>query len=385
MLTLMRLLLAATAVTLLMPLSVQADDRTECTAGISKLRNQVAANPPADKLKDLQATLRKAEAESRRREFDDCVRVLKTSAGGGEAKDHDDYEGPETEDMFGFTTGTDVLDKGKFELSAEAIGSFGKREGRYRIGSLKNTLAFAPLEGLSIEIGVISNGYSVQGVPGLDDRSGAGFGGLSAEVKYRLVKRTEATPVGVTFIVEPGLRFRNDEGERGSGLGIETRLAFDTALVKDKIFAGLNLIYEAEKFRPRQRILFNAQGEPIEGPPSCATGNDESCPVLSRRAPAERESEIGISGALAFQAFQNVFLGGEVRYMRAYEGLRLQRYEGNAVFIGPTFYAKLSEQITISAAFSTQVAGRSVDSPDRSLDLDNFSRHQAKLKVSYEF
>jgi hypothetical protein len=312
--------------------------------------------------------------------------VLETSvAGGNEATGNDDDESPETEDMFGFTTGTDVLDKGKFELSAEAIGSFGKREGRYRIGSLKNTLAFAPLEGLSIEIGVISNGYSVQGVPGLDDRSGAGFGGLSAEVKYRLVKRTEATPVGVTFIVEPGLRFRNDEGERGSGLGIETRLAFDTALVKDKIFAGLNLIYEAEKFRPRQRILFNAQGEAIEGPPSCATGNDESCPVLSRRAPAERESEIGISGALAFQAFQNVFLGGEVRYMRAYEGLRLQRYEGNAVFIGPTFYAKLSEQITISAAFSTQVAGRSVDSPDRSLDLDNFSRHQAKLKVSYEF
>jgi hypothetical protein len=80
-----------------------------------------------------------------------------------------------------------------------------------------------------------------------------------------------------------------------------------------------------------------------------------------------------------------MFLGAEVRYVRAYEGLRLQRYEGQVLFVGPTLYAKLNDRLSISATFAAQVAGRSVESPGRSLDLDNFSRYQAKLKVSYEF
>src|SRR3712207_7310886 len=48
------------------------------------------------------------------------------------------------------------------------------------------------------------------------------------------------------------------------------------------------------------------------------------------------------------------------------------------------FRSKLSDRLLISAAFSTQVAGRSVEEPSRALDLDNFARHQANLKLSYE-
>jgi len=58
---------------------------------------------------------------------------------------HADHDGPETEDMFGFTIGTDILEKGHVELSTEAVGSFGKRGGRYRVGSFKNAFAFAPV------------------------------------------------------------------------------------------------------------------------------------------------------------------------------------------------------------------------------------------------
>ncbi len=70
--------------------------------------------------------------------------------------------------------------------------------------------------------------------------------------------------------------------------------------------------------------------------------------------------------------------------MRAYEGLTLQRFRGEAVFVGPTLYARLGERLAVSAAFSTQVAGHAVGVPGR-LDLDNFSRHQARLKLTYEF
>ena len=54
------------------------------------------------------------------------------------------------------------------------------------------------------------------------------------------------------------------------------------------------------------------------------------------------------------------------------------------MFVGPTLYAKLSEHLAVSAAYSAQVAGHAVRVPGR-LDLDNFSRHQAKLKIIYEF
>jgi hypothetical protein len=120
------------------------------------------------------------------------------------------------------------------------------------------------------------------------------------------------------------------------------------------LFAAMNLIYEVEKFDPRM-------------------------------APPERESEIGISGALAFQASQKVAFGGEARYLRSYEGLTLERFQGHAFFLGPTFKATLTEQLSISGTWSVQVAGRSVEAPGRPLDLENFSRHEAKFKISYEF
>src|SRR3954447_20724395 len=110
----------------------------------------------------------------------------------------------------------------------------------------------------------------------------------------------------------------------------------------------------------------------------------EPCTAFARRRSAERSSNLGVSGALAFQAFPNLFLGAEVRYLRAYEGLTLQHFRGEAVFVGPTLYAKLADDLSISAAFSTQVAGHGVGVPGR-LDLDNFSRHEAKLKIKYEF
>src|SRR3954453_6661356 len=57
-----------------------------------------------------------------------------SGAHAGQPASHDEAhgheEGPETEDMFGFTTGTDVLEPGHYEVSTEAVTSFGKRIGR---------------------------------------------------------------------------------------------------------------------------------------------------------------------------------------------------------------------------------------------------------------
>src|SRR5690349_7238095 len=79
----------------------------------------------------------------------------KPAAQGDEAKGQE--EGPDTEDLFGFTIGTDVLEPGHFETSSEGESSFGKRFGRYRAHALKSTFTVAPFEGFSIELGAIAN------------------------------------------------------------------------------------------------------------------------------------------------------------------------------------------------------------------------------------
>jgi hypothetical protein len=39
----------------------------------------------------------------------------------------------------------------------------------------------------------------------------------------------------------------------------------------------------------------------------------------------------------------------------------------------------------LAAAWNVQVAGRSNEMPDQRLDLDHFSRHEARLKAGLEF
>src|SRR3954468_16098305 len=124
----------------------------------------------------------------------------KPAAQGDEAKGQE--KGPDTEDLFGFTIGTDVLEPGHLEVSSEGESSFGKRFGRYQAHALKNTFTIAPFEGFSIEFGAIANSFSIRNVPGLDNRSFTGFGGFSAEFKWQLLKR-DPSPIGLTLLAEP--------------------------------------------------------------------------------------------------------------------------------------------------------------------------------------
>ena len=49
-----------------------------------------------------------------------------------------------------------------------------------------------------------------------------------------------------------------------------------------------------------------------------------------------------------------------MRYMRSFDGLGLDRFTGNALFVGPTFYAKFSEKAWMSAVSRDRVGGRVV-------------------------
>ena len=77
-------------------------------------------------------------------------------------------------------------------------------------------------------------------------------------------------------------------------------------------------------------------------------------------------------------------IGAEVEYFRHYDALNLGAFEGDAVFVGPTFYLQLTPKSFIQAAWSAQVAGHAAGDP-LPLNLDEFSRQKAKLKFAYEF
>jgi hypothetical protein len=93
---------------------------------------------------------------------------------------------------------------------------------------------------------------------------------------------------------------------------------------------------------------------------------------------------LGIGAALAMQVMPNVFIGAEARTLRQYEGLGLNSFAGQALYIGPTFYATFGQGYFLSAAWNVQVWGAVARSPG-ALDLVNFERHQAKLRVGVAF
>jgi hypothetical protein len=306
----------------------------------------VAAQSSAG-LSELSAAKRKTA--NPRRAADDDDKNGKERNG----KDKDDQ--PDTEHIFGFTAGTDVGDVGESEFEVGSRLRRGKRDGSYTAATNQIELGHTPLRNFRFALAGSLAYHNIDNVTGLDDRNQLTFEGVSFEAKFRLIER-ELAGIGLTFIVEPGwARVNETSGARVSKFGTEFRLAADAELVKERVFGAFNLLYEPERER------------------DIATGE------------VERESTFGFSSALSFQAAKGVFVGGEIRYFSRYEGLGLDHRVGQALFVGPTFYAKLTERFWIAAAWSVQVAGRSVDNPDLRLDLDNFSRHEIGFQAGFEF
>ena len=129
---------------------------------------------------------------------------------------------------------------------------------------------------------------------------------------------------------------------------------FDRELIAGRLFAALNISYEPEQTRLR------GSGETL------------------------RESTLGVAAALAMQVMPGVFIGAEARNLRHYEGLGLNAFAGQALYIGPTLYATFGQGYFLSAAWNVQVWG-AVAGTSGALDLDNFERHQVKLRAGFSF
>jgi hypothetical protein len=260
----------------------------------------------------------------------------------------------ETEHLFGFTIGSDVGEIGEREIEGTVTGRFAKRTGSYNAAAGTLSAEFVPMANLRTEFTGAVISYDIAGVSGLADQRYTAFGGLSADIRYRLLNRATA-PFGVAVGAEPHWG-RADEvtGEPVSQYGIDFVAAADWEVIPDRVVAAFNLLYQPETMRSK------------------VTGT------------WSEESTAGVAVALMAQVRSGIFVGGEARYLRRYDGLGLDTLAGQGFFIGPTIYFKLSERAWIAAAWSAQVTGNATTSVG-SLDLVNFERRQARLLFGVNF
>jgi hypothetical protein len=260
----------------------------------------------------------------------------------------------DTEHMFGFTEGSDIGEAGEKELETDSTGRFGKPGGAYNnvATALEAKYSFSDQFRLSAVATVAY--YDITGVDGIDDRRQGALQSLSFDARFRLLDREHA-PFGLTLSVEPHRGFTDEmSGAPADQYGAEFRVLGDRELISGRLFAALNVLYEPAQTRLR------GSGETL------------------------RESTLGIGAALAMQVMPNVFVGAEARSLRHYDGLGLNNFEGQALYIGPTLYATFGERYFISAAWNVQVWG-AVAGSSGALDLVNFERHLLKLRGGVSF
>jgi hypothetical protein len=275
-------------------------------------------------------------------------------AGVARADDASAWRDIETKYIFGFTTGSGIGLEGEKEFTVDTIARLGKRDGRYTATETKYEFEFTPSQFIQIEFGALGSTHSIGGVTGLDDRNQVAVSGGFAEFRYLAIERTSSNPLAVTLAVEPTMRTRDETGgERVHNYELETTINADLELVKNRLFAGFNLLYEPElTWGPLDEV--------------------------------QREAKFGGSAALSLRITPNVVVGAEAWYLRHYDAANLTAFTGDAVMLGPTLYVQFTPKMFMTAAWNTQVWGREIGNPG-SLNLAEFQRHRAKLKFAWEF
>jgi len=263
-------------------------------------------------------------------------------------------EGIDTEHLFGFMLGTDVGNVGEREFQSQTTGRFDKSGGSYRAINQELELEFVPVKDFRVELGTSFAAHDIRGVPGLEDRRQLSWEGVSVDLRYRLLDR-ETAPFGFTVAAETHAN-RADEMTAAvvRSYGTALTLAFDREVIPNVAVVALNLSYLPEWTR------FIGTGA------------------------AEQESTVGAAFGLMVQTRPGLFVGGEARYLRQYEGVGFQEFAGQALFVGPTAYFQLSPRSRLTLAWSTQAWGRTAGT-NAALDLVNFERHHARLTFGVNF
>jgi len=280
-----------------------------------------------------------------------CVAGARSAAAQSDPSAWPDIE---TKYVFGYTEGATIGLEGEKEVSWETSARFGKMGGHYTATETKLEFEHTPTQFFQFEFGPLLASHDIRNSAGLTDTRQFGFGGLFGELRFLLLGRGPESPIGLTVSVEPNWR-RIDEtsGARVTNFELETKIAADTELVPNRLYGAVNAIYEPEWTR------------------------DDTGAVT-------KESTLGLTAAVAFRPIEPLLIGAELGYYRHYDGYAFDTYTGDALYIGPTFYLKLTPKMFMTAAWSAQVTGQDVGSAGP-FNLAEFSHHRAKVKLAMEF
>jgi hypothetical protein len=250
--------------------------------------------------------------------------------------------------------GTDVGGAGEREFQSQTTGRFSRTGGKYRAINQEFELEFVPVNDFRIEVGSAFAAHDINGIAGFEDRRHLAWQGVSVDLRYRFLDRY-AAPFGLTFALETRAdRIDEITAAPAQRYGTELALALDRELIQNRVVAAFNLFYEPEWTH------------------------------LLGRGPVEQESTAGAAVGVMAQMGPGFLIGGEVRYLRKYDGIGLEGFVGQALFVGPTAYLQLSERSRLTASWSVQTWGRTAGST-AALDLVNFERHQARLIFGVNF
>lgn len=260
----------------------------------------------------------------------------------------------DTEHIFGFMIGSDVGTVGEREFQSQTTGRFAKDGGTYGTLNQQLELEFVPVQDFRVELATAFMAYDIDGVTGFVDRRQLSWQSVSVDLRYRFLDR-ETAPFGMTLAAETHAD-RTDDTTAAvvRTYGTEFTLAFDREVIPNVAVAALNLSYEPEWTR------------------------------LPQTGAAEQDATIGVAFGLMARVRPDILLGGELRYFRRYDGIGLDEFAGQALFVGPTAYFQLSERSRLTASWSVQAWGKSAGS-NAALDLVNFERHQARLVFGVNF
>lgn len=259
---------------------------------------------------------------------------------------HESHEGIDTEHIFGFSEGTDIGEKGEREIESTTIGSIGKI-GNYAEFFNETAFRYVVTDQVRLSVGVLSDFYSIHGVP--DPTSRTLFGpasGFDAEARFILLDRHTA-PVGIDFGLTPQWRRLDDtSGASTQSYAIPMTLIVEKDFLAQNIYTVVNATYT---------------------------------PSVARLAGLwTHEDSFETSAAVSTVVAPNILAGAEVRHLAVAEN---GTFKGEALFTGPSLYAKLAPNLEAKIAWSAQVSGLSKPG----LDLENFERHQIILLVAYTF
>ncbi len=268
------------------------------------------------------------------------------------------YRDVETKYIFGFTEGSGIGLEGEKEFSWHTAARFGKADGRYAASETKLEYEFTPNQYVQFELGPLVSTHNIKNVTDLDNRGQVSFAGFFGEVRYLLLDRSSSNPLAITLSAEPEWR-RIDEtsGQHITNFELELKVNADLELIQNRLYLGSNLLYEPEATHDPDHV----------------------------GAGWEKESIRAISGAISYRTSPPIFVGAEVWYLRHYDGIWFNDFTGDAVFVGPTLYVQLSQKAFLTAAWNAQVMGHDEEILGSTLNLSEFSRQRARLKLAVEF